>query len=166
MAQGYADPTWDDRVLVVAGPATLTLKEDARRLLLRNGFTPDEIPEPLRARALGPDYGAKVAALEAQGFSAHGVQVQNDVGFGWKRASVVEMMLITLMPPGSLIFIPDSLWTSLTYASHLVAAALRGCQVYLIAPSFANSPERLLAHRDAQHGPPRPAARGAESPGG
>ena len=140
VAQGYADPTWDDRVLVVAGPATLTLKEDARRLLLRNGFTPDEIPEPLRARALSPDYGAKVAALEAQGFSAHGVQVQNDVGFGWKRASVVEMMLITLMPPGSLIFIPDSLWTSLTYASHLVVAALRGCQVYLIAPSYANSP--------------------------
>ena len=140
VAQGYADPTWDDRVLVVAGPAILSLKEDAQRLLFRNGFTVDEIPAPLRPRALSPDYDDKVAALEAEGYSARGVQVHNDVGFGWKRASVVEMMLITLMPPGSLIFIPDSLWTSLTYASHLVIAALRGCDVYLIAPSFANAP--------------------------
>ena len=140
VAQGYADPTWDDRVLVVAGPAVLSLKEDAQRLLLRNGFTIHEIPAPLRPRALSPAYGYKVNALEALGFSARGIQVHNDVGFGWKRASVVEMMLITLMPPGSLIFIPDSLWTSLTYASHLVVAALRGCDVYLIAPSFANAP--------------------------
>ena len=140
VAQGYSDPTWDDRVLVVAGPAILSLKEDAQRLLLRNGFTVDEIPSPLRPRALSPAYGYKVAALQALGFSARGIQVHNDVGFGWKRASVVEMMLITLMPPGSLIFIPDPLWTSLTYASHIVVAALRGCDVYLIAPSYANAP--------------------------
>lgn len=61
VAEGYSDPTWDDRVLVVAGPAILSLKEDARRLLLRNGFTPDEIPAPLRAQALSPDYGDRVA---------------------------------------------------------------------------------------------------------
>ena len=140
VAEGYADPTWDDRVLVVAGPAILALKTDAERLLIRNGFTADEIPAPLRPQALSPDYDDKVAALVADGYSARGVQVHNDVGFGWKRASIVEMMLITLMPPGSLIFIPDSLWTSLTYASHLVVAALRGCQVYLIAPSFKNAP--------------------------
>lgn len=140
VAEGYADPTWDDRVLVVAGPAILSLKADAERLMLRNGFRPDEIPAPLRPQALSPDYDAKVAALEARGYTARGVQVHNDVGFGWKRASVVEMMLITLMPPGSLIFIPDSLWTSLTYASHLVVAALRGCEVYLVAPSYANAP--------------------------
>ncbi len=140
VAEGYTTPAWDDRVLVVAGPAILTLKEDAERLLLRNGFTADEIPAPLRPRALGPDYAARVATLQAQGHTARGVQVHNDVGFGWKRASVVEMMLITLMPPGSLIFIPDSLWTSLTYASHLVVAALRGCDVYLVAPAFANAP--------------------------
>ncbi len=140
VAQGYADPTWDDRVLVVAGPAVLALKADAERLLMRNGFTADEIPAPLRPRALSPDYDDRVAALVAQGYSARGVQVHNDVGFGWKRASVVEMMLITLMPPGGLILIPDSLWTSLTYASQLVVAALRGCEVYVIAPSFANAP--------------------------
>jgi len=140
VAQGYADPTWDDRVLVVAGPAILSLKQDAVRLLMRNGFKPDEIPAPLRPQPLSPDYDDKVAALEGDGYSARGVQVHNDVGFGWKRASVVEMMLITLMPPGSLIFIPDSLWTSLTYASHLVVAALRGCDVYLIAPSYDNAP--------------------------
>jgi hypothetical protein len=110
------------------------------RLLMRNGFKPDEIPAPLRPQPLSPDYDDKVAALEGDGYSARGVQVHNDAGFGWKRASVVEMMLITLMPPGSLIFIPDSLWTSLTYASHLVVAALRGCDVYLIAPSYANAP--------------------------
>lgn len=140
VAQGYADPTWDDRVLVVAGPAILSLKDDAQRLMLRNGFTPDEIPAPLRPHPLAPGYDEKVSALEARGYTARGVQVHNDVGFGWKRASVVEMMLISLMPPGSLILIPDPLWTSLNYASHLVVAALRGCDVYLIAPSFANAP--------------------------
>ncbi len=145
VAENYADPTWDDRVLVVSGPAILSLKQDAVRLLLRNGFLPDEIPAPLRPAPLGADYDEKVAALEAQGYSARGVQVHNDVGFGWKRASVVEMMLITLMPPGSLIFIPDSLWTSLTYAAHLVVAALRGCDVYLISPSFANAPSASYA---------------------
>ena len=36
--------------------------------------------------------------------------------------------------------ITDSIWTSLTYASHLVVAVLRGCDVYLIAPSFENAP--------------------------
>jgi len=140
VAEGFADPTWDDRVLVVAGPAVLSLKEDARRLLLRNGFTADEIPAPLRPRELSAGYGSRVAALAANGYSARGVQVHNDVGFGWKRASVAEMMLITLMPPGSVILIPDPLWTSLTYASHLVAAVLRGCQVYLVAPSADNAP--------------------------
>ncbi len=140
VGQGYADPTWDDRVLVVAGPAILSLKQDAVRLLMRNGFKPDEIPAPLRPQPLSADYDDKVAALEGDGYTARGIQVHNDVGFGWKRASVVEMMLITLMPPGSLIFIPDSIWTSLTYASHLVAAALRGCDVYLIAPSYDNAP--------------------------
>lgn len=140
VAEGFADQTWDDRVLVVAGPAILSLKEDAQRLLLRNGFTIDEVPLSLRPRVLSADYGRRVAALAANGYSARGVQVHNDVGFGWKRASVAEMMLITLMPPGSTILIPDPLWTSLTYASHLVEAVLRGCHVYLVSPSADNAP--------------------------
>ena len=142
VGESYADATWDDRVLVVAGPAVLSLKFEAQRELLRNGFKPDQIPEPLRPRPLAPDYAQQVIAMEQQGYRANGIQVHNDPGFGWKRASIMEMMLITLMPPGSVIMIPDSLWTSLTYAAHLVVAALRGCQVYLIAPAYDNAPSK------------------------
>jgi hypothetical protein len=41
---------------------------------------------------------------------------------------------------GWLPFIPDSLWNSAFWAGMMVGAALRGCCVFPVAPSFANAP--------------------------
>ncbi len=44
------------------------------------------------------------------------------------------------MPPNSLIVVPDSIWTHELWAAYLTGAALRGCHVYVIAPSAPNAP--------------------------
>jgi len=48
-------------------------------------------------------------------------------------------MLYTLMPPGSLVVVPSPLWTDPVWAGQLVGAALRGCHVYVVAPSRENA---------------------------
>jgi hypothetical protein len=68
------------------------------------------------------------------------MEVHNERGFARKDASVASAVLYTLMPPGSLIVVPDSIWTHELWAAHLVAAALRGCHVYVIAPAASNAP--------------------------
>jgi hypothetical protein len=136
VGENYADDTWDDRALVGSGPGLLALVQEARRLLLRNGFAEDELPEHFRgtwdlpAAPLVPNDALASAALLAS----------NDVGFGVKGASVAQMVLLTLMPAGSVIYIPDSIWTSMLYASELVSAALRGCHVLVVAPALPNAP--------------------------
>jgi len=57
------------------------------------------------------------------------------------------------MPPGSLIVMPDSIWTHEPWAAHLVGAALRGCHVYVIAPAVPNAPSAGFPHSPAR--PPR-----------
>jgi hypothetical protein len=135
VGENYANPTWDDRALAIAGPAALTLLEEVQRLMRRNGFPEDRIPAVLRADDRELDHRAPSDA------TATGVMIAtNDVGFGQKAASAVQMGLLTLMPAGSLIYVPDSIWTSMIYASELVVAALRGCHVRIIAPARANAP--------------------------
>jgi hypothetical protein len=68
------------------------------------------------------------------------MQVHNDRGFAQKDASVASAVLYTLMPPRSLIVVPDSIWTHELWAAHLVGAALRGRHVYVIAPAGPNAP--------------------------
>jgi hypothetical protein len=140
IGEQYASATWEDQAILVQGPALLSLKVAARELLLSNGFRSDELPPPLRELPVPADYGQRVAALEAAGARARALQVHNRVGFAQKDASVLRMMLYTLMPAGSVIYAPDAIWTSRLWASQLLAAALRGCHVYVIAPSRANAP--------------------------
>jgi hypothetical protein len=66
--------------------------------------------------------------------------VHNAAGYGAKPANVVKATLYELMPPGSHMYIPDSLWNSPLWGGMLVGAALRGCKVFAIAPSWANAP--------------------------
>ena len=68
------------------------------------------------------------------------MEVHNDRGFAQKDASIASAVLYTLMPPGSLIVVPDSIWTHELWAAQLLGAALRGCRVYVIAPAQANAP--------------------------
>jgi phosphatidylserine/phosphatidylglycerophosphate/cardiolipin synthase-like enzyme len=140
VGEQYASPTWEDRALLATGPAILQAKEAARRYLRANGFRQHEIPPPLRALPMPPDYDDKVRALEAAGATARALQVHNHRGFAPKDASLVNAILYTLSPPGSLIIVPNPIWTSMEWAGQLVGAALRGCHVYVIAPSKRNAP--------------------------
>jgi hypothetical protein len=136
----YGGPTWDDRGLLASGPAVLQLKAEARRLLRSQGFDEGDIPEPLRERPPSASYEALVAAREAAGFGARALNVHNEVGFGRKEATLAQAILYTLAPRDTIIVAPDSIWTSPFWAGQLAGAALRGCHVYVVAPSLDNAP--------------------------
>jgi hypothetical protein len=136
----FAGPTWDDRGLLVSGPAVLQLKVEAHRLLHSQGFAESEIPEPLRERPLPSDYSALVDARVAAGHTARALNVHNEVGFGRKEATLAQAILYTLAPPDTVIVVPDSLWESPFWAGQLAGAAVRGCHVSVVAPSFDNAP--------------------------
>jgi hypothetical protein len=140
VGEQYTTATWEDRAVRLTGPAALTVKEAARRYLEANGVEEERMPPPLRPRPKPADYDDRVRALEAAGRTARAVEVHNERGFARKDASIASAVLYTLMPPGSLIVVPDSIWTHELWAAHLVAAALRGCHVYVIAPAAANAP--------------------------
>lgn len=140
IGEHYTSPTWEDRGLRVHGPGALEMKTAARRLLLSQGFSMDEIPEPLREAAPPADYDARVKAMTAAGWTASVLNVHNETGFQIKEATVANMILYTLAPPGTELWIPDSIWTSRTIAAALAGAALRGCSVLVIAPTLANAP--------------------------
>jgi hypothetical protein len=136
----YGGPTWDDRALLVRGPAALYAKTAARELLLSQGFAEEEIPPPLRPVTRPANYEEKTAALEKEGWTQRGLQVHNATGYGPKPANLVKAVLYELMPPGSHMYIPDSLWNSPLWGGMLVGASLRGCKVFVIAPSWENAP--------------------------
>jgi hypothetical protein len=142
VGEHYAGPTWEDRSLIVQGPAVLSLKAQARRLLELQGVTSGRMPYPLRPRPLAPGYQAAVEA-EIASPGAHGqraVELHNQIGFGEKQVSVARATLYGLMPRGSVVKLPDSLWGGALYASLLTGSALRGCRVLFVAPSLAAAP--------------------------
>lgn len=140
VGEQYVVPTWEDRGVILTGPALVGLKDAARNLLLDLGFEDEEIPAPLRPLPYPVEYDSLVAELEAGYATARAMTVQNEVGFGAKEATLVHAILYTLMPSGCLIYVPDSLWLSSFWAGQLVGAAFRGCDVRIIAPALANAP--------------------------
>lgn len=177
LGEHYAGATWEDRALIVQGPATLGLKAAVRRLFERQRVAPAIVPAVFRDRPLAADYAARVSAEVAragQGSvpAARAMQAHNDVGYGTKPASVVKAILASTMPAGSVIIAPDSLWEDYFLGSLLLGSAMRGARVLVIAPALDNSPgtawpvvarahmltSRLLAFSTAMEG--RIAARG------
>lgn len=140
IGEHYASPTWEDRGVVVVGPALVSLKDAARQQLLDLGFARNEIPMPLRPLPRPANYDSIAAQLEEAGADAHALNVHNQVGFAPKHATLVQALLYTLMPSGCIIYVPDSLWLSSFWAGQLVGAAFRGCDVRIIAPALANAP--------------------------
>ncbi len=140
IGEHYASPTWDDRSILARGPSLVALKDSARELLLTNGFKDEEIPAPLRSLPIPDNYKEMVNALEGEGWNATALQAHNFPGFGPKPANLVKATLYNLMPSGSHLYIPDSLWNSPFWAGMLIGAALRGCKVLIIAPSLNNAP--------------------------
>jgi phosphatidylserine/phosphatidylglycerophosphate/cardiolipin synthase-like enzyme len=158
IGEHYVGPNWEDRAVVIRGPAALRVKTAARELLEQQGFKPDEIPFPLRPLDRPDDYQARVdsatAALEDL-ISAHEgnvLQLHNKTGFADKPINVEKAILYTLMPPGSLLKIPDSLWQNYVYASMLTGSALRGCQVLIMLPSLNSAPSAASVTMARAHG--------------
>jgi hypothetical protein len=145
VGEHYANLSWEDRSLLVRGPALLTLKEQARTLLLSQGMPPRRIPLALQPRRRSPDYDRLVAGASARDQRpSRAAVLHNETGYGAKRVNVAKAVLYTLMPPGSVIKIPDSIWNGTFWGSALLGSALRGARVLVIAPALANAPARAF----------------------
>jgi len=140
IGEHYSGPTWDDRAILVRGPALVHLKDEARKLLLSQGFKEHEIPVPLRALPKPDNYGEMLAKLRADGWNATAMNVHNATGYGMKWSNMLKGTLYNLMPKGTIMIIPDSLWNSFLWGGMMVGAALRGCWVFPISPALANAP--------------------------
>jgi phosphatidylserine/phosphatidylglycerophosphate/cardiolipin synthase-like enzyme len=138
IGEQYVGPTWDDRSILVRGPALLSLKYEFLELLRQQGFKEDEIPEPLRKKRKPADYDARVAELREKGWISPVMDVHNHTGFRQKNVNVMKATLYNLMPPGSVLLLPDGLWNAPFWGSMVAGAALRGCRVLVIGIS----PER------------------------
>jgi hypothetical protein len=141
VGEHYVGASWEDRSMRVQGPALLSLKEAARRLLLNQGLQERDIPWELRPREMDPAYLSMVADSVAQiGPWGWDMQLHNQIGFRFKPVTIFKATLYTLMPPGAVIKAPDSIWGSNLWAAMLLGHALRGGRALLIAPAIANAP--------------------------
>ena len=141
VGQQYLGPGWDDRSLILRGPVVLQLRQAARDLLLSQGLVEQDLPPPLRARPAPDGTLARLAARpDAARFDGRAMALVNGTGYLPKPLNVGKAVLYSLMPPGSVIKVPDSLWNSTFYAGLLVGACLRGAEVFIIAPALANAP--------------------------
>ncbi len=141
IGEHYIGAGWEDRGMMVQGPIVLSLKASARQLLLNQGFTEAEIPWELRSKAGNPDYDRMVAdSLKVLGDWGSDMQVHNQIGFAFKAVTVLKATLCTLMPPGSVIKAPDSIWGSHFWGAVMLGHALRGGRSLVIAPAIDNAP--------------------------
>ncbi len=149
VGEEYTGARWEDRALLVQGPALLSLKRAARQVLLNQGFSEDEIPYSLKPRPLGEGYAEAVAEEldrrvlldeSDEVYASRAMQVHNQVGYTPKWVNVMKATLYTLMPPGSVIKAPDSLWNLPLWGSMMMGNALRGGRSVIIAPSIAHAP--------------------------
>jgi phosphatidylserine/phosphatidylglycerophosphate/cardiolipin synthase-like enzyme len=156
VGEHYAGPAWEDRAVMVQGPAALTLRDEARRLLETQGIAGGEMPRVLRPRQKAPDYDGRVQmeidTLDAKGeVASRAVDLHNGTGFDFKEISVAEATIFNLMAPGGVVKVPDSLWLNELLASLLTGAALRGVRVLIIAPSLASAPAPAWPNMAAVH---------------
>jgi hypothetical protein len=134
------------------------VKTAARGLLEAQGYEPQEIPYPLRAQDKPVDYAQMLAEehtartpdyLENRGKV---LQLHSETGFHNKPINVAKAVLYSLLPPGSVLEVPDSLWQSYLYASLLSGSALRGCRGLVIAPTKDSAPSDAAPTLARAHG--------------
>jgi hypothetical protein len=158
IGEHYAGANWEDRAIMLSGPASLAVRDAAVTLLRQQGFTEEEIPLPLRPQEKPDDYNARVAAEEARIRSEWGdapgrvLELHNETGYAYKPINVEKAILYTLMPPGSVLKVPDSLWQSYLYASMLAGSALRGCHALVVAPALETAPSSAPPTMARAHG--------------
>ena len=131
--------------MLVRGPALLSLKSAARTALMKQGIDAALIPAVLKPSEMAADYRERIAADAAGGSRrSRAMHLHNGTGFDAKQINVAKAVLYTLMPAGSVIKIPDSLWNGTFWGSALVGCALRGVRVVVMAPSLKNAPARAF----------------------
>ncbi|MGH7446359.1 MAG: hypothetical protein ACRELT_02290, partial [Longimicrobiales bacterium] len=139
VGQQYLGPGWEDRSLIVKGPALLDLKRAATEMLLSQGMLERDLPVALRLAspmARGPASYADANDEDA----AHALLLVNGTGFLSKPINVAKALLYSLMPAGAVIKIPDSLWNSTFFGGLLAGASVRGVTVSITAPALPNAP--------------------------
>lgn len=144
VGEHYTGPTWEDRAIMLQGPAALALRDQARSLLETHGLRGPLVPHVLRPRPFAPDYWTRVRSeidsLDRLGRGAtRAIELHNATGFATKEISVADATLFSLLPPG-VLKVPDSLWLNEFLASLLTGAGLRGVQVLMIMPGAATAP--------------------------
>jgi hypothetical protein len=144
IGEHYAGAAWEDRALMLQGPGALATKNAARLLFKTQGFEDSEIPYALRAhrRSMSYDNAVAVETATRSDYSVRSrvIELHNETGFSPKPLNVAKCILYSLMPPGSVIKVPDSLWQSYLYASLIAGSSLRGCRSLVIAPSLRAAP--------------------------
>ena len=140
VGEHYLGPGWDDRSLVLQGPVLLQIKQAARELLTSQGIAAEDIPAPLRAAPRAARAASMPVAPDAVLFHTRAMALMNETGYLAKSLNAAKAVLYSLMPPGSIITVPDALWNATFYGSLLVGASVRGVRVLIIAPASANAP--------------------------
>jgi hypothetical protein len=134
----FAGAGWEDRVALVRGPATRTVRRQLERLMVGQGVEADRLPFFLRtSRDTVPGHVTPPTFPEG---AVTAMPLHNEVGYGFKQVTIAKAILYSLMPAGSVEKIPDSLWNNPLWASLLVGHALRGGRVLIMAPAVANAP--------------------------
>ncbi|HEX9107777.1 MAG TPA: hypothetical protein VF832_11125, partial [Longimicrobiales bacterium] len=106
----------------------------------RQGVKPKDLPFFLRPLTAAPVVTSRAPVPRFDLVPATATQLHNQVGYGEKDATIAKAMLYTLMPAGSVLKVPDSLWNNPLWASLLLGDALRGGRVLIMAPSVKNAP--------------------------
>ena len=89
------------------------------------------------------------------------MELHNLTGYQDKPINVARAILYSLMPPGSVIKVPDSLWGSALYAALLTGSAFRGARVLFVAPSLRSAPSSGWPAMEPDSRSLRPADRAA-----
>jgi hypothetical protein len=145
VGEHYASLAWEDRSVLVRGPAALGVKKAARDLLMNQGIPAEEIPYHLQQRAIPPDYDRRLLHGDGPEGIVTALEIHNQTGFNPKQINIAKALLYTLMPPGSVMKIPDSLWNSGFWGAMVLGSALRGGRVLVIAPASDNAPSSGFA---------------------
>jgi hypothetical protein len=150
IGEHYAGPAWEDRALMLQGPAALRLRDEARALLELQGLGGGSVPHVLRPRPKAPDYDrlvrADIDSMDAWGgVASRAVALHNGTGFASKELSVAKATVFSLLSPRGVLVAPDALWLNRLFASLLTGSALRGARVLVITPSDRTAPARGLS---------------------
>jgi hypothetical protein len=142
IGEHYVGPGWEDRSIKLQGTDLVYLKESIRQLFLDQcpRYKLKDVPYYLCPRPYPADYEYILDGLRKKGFDSSVVTVMNQTGYRTKKASVLKAALYNLMPEGSIMIAPDSIWNNDFWLSMFFSAALRGVHTYLIGASAKNHP--------------------------